>query len=329
METDVLTDDQAVEAMIVTDDQTEAEATESDDEEPAETDTASEEAEQSDDVPDETTEPEDTAEEAESEGDEDAEEVPTFTVTVDGEEVEVTLDDLTRDFRGNKATTQAMQENARIRKENEALQGELAAQVDHFIRQRDQFLAFVQNTQNSGIAQQPVEPDPAMAETDPIGYMQELAAYNKKAGEWQAQQAEIQRLQSMRAQETEQQQRARVAREFEALKEAIPEFADQASAKEITRALQETGQAYDFTAEELAGITDSRQIRVLNDARKWRALQADTAKAAKKAEKARPYTKPGKSKAEGTRTQHRKLMDKLRSSGSDADALALMMTPNQ
>ena len=80
--------------------------------------------------------------------------------------------------------------------------------------------------------------------------------------------------------------------------EAIPELKDEKARPEIQKRLMSAAAEYQFTQDEIEGITDSRTVQVLYDAMRWRELQ-DGKKAGRKAPaSATPVTRP-KGKARG------------------------------
>ena len=55
----------------------------------------------------------------------------------------------------------------------------------------------------------------------------------------------------------------------------------------------ETGVSYGFSEDEMANVIDHRYVRALNDARKWRQLQANKVKAKEKGSNVKPVVKAG------------------------------------
>lgn len=273
-----------------------------------------EEEDGDEDLSDEDTEDEDAEDEEEAEEQEEpqAKEPDRITVKVDGEEVEVTLDDLKRSYSGQAYIQRGMQEAAKMRQELQT--------------QREQFAQLLQDVQERGFVQPPQPPHPDLASTDPIRYMQERAWYDQQAAEYQRQ---AQQVEMQRRQYAEQQSAARqdyLKREAEALKQHIPEFADPEKRDALSREILRVGtEVYGFTAEELQNIADHRAIRALADAKKWHDLQKSKAKVTEKAAKARPVLKAGNAQAPG---KSKAAMDKIKQRARQGDkkaALALFL----
>ena len=224
----------------------------------------------------ETPEEGDVDESDEEEGQE--EEAPsTFTVKVDGKDVEVTLQDLMRSYSGDAYIQKGMREAAEAKKEAarvfEALQTEQA-----------KFLQAVQTVQQQGFIAPPTPPDIAMSRTDPIGYLQAKAEYDQQANAYQAQQAQIQQVSAQQKALQDQARAQFLAEQKRLLAERLPDLADPVKAPEVTRKIRQVGMdAYGFSEEELGAVIDARHVQVLHDAMKWRELQSGKAQP-KKAE---------------------------------------------
>lgn len=231
----------------------------------------------------------------------------TFTVKVDGREVEVTEQELLRGYSGQAYIQKGMQEVAEARKafeaERQALQESQAKLAD-----------FVQQIQTTGFKPAPTPPDPKMAETDVVGYWQERARYDAEMQAYQAQQSQIMQMYQQRQQMTQAQQQAYLAEQARILSEKIPDFADAGKASKIKENLVRIGrEAYGFTAEELSGVMDARQVQVLHDAMKWREFQESKAKAQQP--KAPPSVKPNAKRPEPPQLARAKQLEAAKKSG--------------
>ena len=77
----------------------------------------------------------------------------------------------------------------------------------------------------------------------------------------------------------------------------------------------------------MANVADPRHVRALNDARKWRELQANKVKAKEKGSNVRPVVKAGaKRRADGAATR-RKQEAKAMKSGNIAEMADLLINP--
>jgi len=300
--------------------ETEAEAVEA----PQENETETDEAEDTAEVEDAD---EDEAEAGDAEQDEDDEETDAdqedqsdrITVKVDGEEVAVTLDDLKRSFSGQAYIQKGMKEAAEAKKAVEEQQQTLQAE-------RNALVQLAQQLQQGGLTP-PTPPDEAMIQQDPVGYMQAQAEYQREMQSFQAKQGQLQQLtQQQQAAEADARQ-AFLAEQAEALKQAIPDFADADKAREVKGAIVKTARdVYGFSEDELNNIVDARHVRVLDDARRYRELMASKDKVSEKAKKARPPLRPGAKKPRTSAQQQReKQRQKLKQTGRLDDAVSLIM----
>ena len=272
---------------------------------------------------DEDTEASDDADESDEETDEDdaededQEQPQRLKVKVDGQDVEVTLDDLKRSYSGQAYIQQRMQEVANGKKEVEAVYQALA-------EERAKVAQFVNQIQQGGIPQPPKMPDQELARKDPMKYNAELGRYMQERDQYDQ---FMSQTQALTAQQSEAQERARqayLAQQAEYLKQVIPEFADPDKGGQLRQRLVQVGTEYGFSQDELGGITDARAVQVLNDARRWRELQASKGQATQKADKARPVVKPGAKKTNSKVNQRDKAKQRLKQTGRIDDAIDLL-----
>lgn len=294
------------------------------------------EAEDEDATPDEEAD-EDEAEADEEDAEDDGEEVDPededdeedaedeqpqerYTVKVDGEEVEVTLDDLKRSYSGQGYIQKRMKEvGDKTRETEQAYQT-----VMQTYAQLDQF---VQHVNQQGMARPPEPPSDQLWNEDPIAYMEQERDYKRKAQDFQAQQQQYQYL-SQQRQQMEQAAKQKYLEEQRAkLTQEIPEFADAEKAGEIQRKIRDVAtETYGFTEDELQGVMDARHVKVLNDARRYRELMANKEKATKKVRQSKPRVKAGaKKKVDPNRKAREAAQKQLKQTGSLDAAVSLIM----
>jgi len=269
---------------------------------------------------DEESDENDTDEEFAEDNDEpDQSEPSKFTVKVDGEELEVTLEDLKRSFAGQGKIQKGMQAAAEARKQAEAIQQQMAAAAQ-------QLQAMYQQVQQQGFIAPPKEPSRELFDSDPIGYMEAKMQYEDKLKAFNEQQAQMTQLQQQQMQQQQAQQQQMLQSEVEALRQKIPELSNPEKADRFRADLVSTAsEYYGYSPEDLSGVTDHRALMVLRDAMMWRKSQKGRSKVDEKAKKARPVIKPqAKRTADPKRVQVQKSKAQLKKSGSVEDALALM-----
>ena len=255
---------------------------------------------------------------AETESDAGQKQPEVFTVKVNGEEVQVTLEDLKRGYSGNAYVQKGMQEAAAKRKEADAIAQALQSE-------RQQFLEAVQKLQAEGVAARPAEPDPALLERDPIGYMRAKANYDAQMRQYLEQQQKIQQVSQQQKALQDQQLRAYVAEQAERLKTAIPEFADPQKAREVQQRLIKAGSEYGFSNDELMGLMDARAVQVLHDAAQWRALKSGQAAAKKPQQTAPKVVKPAARRDEPATLARARQLQAAKKSGKPIDFAELLL----
>ena len=197
----------------------------------------------------------------------------TFTVKVDGQEVEVTQDELINGYSRQQDYTRKTQELSQQRKTIEQQQAELA--------QRDaiysQLLPKMEAQLKGELAN---EPDwNTLYEDDPVGYVREKQLWDEKKEKLSAVSAEQQRLQqeAMVKQQTQLQQFVEYGNQK--LLEIIPEWQNQEVALKEKAAISEYAvNTLGYTPEEIQQVYDYRALLGLRNA--W--LNSKTVEATKK-----------------------------------------------
>jgi hypothetical protein len=250
----------------------------------------------------------------------DSEEPEYFAVKVDGEEVQVTLEDLKRGYSGQKYVQKGMQEAASQRKQAEEVYSALLAE-------RQQLVEMYQQMQQGEFLSKPTPPSDDLLSDDPIGYIEQKARYDKAMEQYNQQQGKMSQIMQQSEKAREQAVQAYLQQEMQSLAKVIPDFGDAQKATKLKGKLLDGGQNfYGYTEEEIGGIMDHRAIRVLNDAIKYREIVAGKSKAEQKAKGAKPVIKPGAKKVQNPNVkamERRKA--KFKTSGRIEDALALIL----
>lgn len=280
------------------------------------------EAEELDDVDEADDTGDETDDEAEQDdGDEEpASEV--YTVKVDGEEKQVTLDDLKRSYSGQAYIQKGMEEAAQSKKQAEQVYQALQ-------EERQKLAATFQQLQTEGAPQMPQRPSKELMNSDPIAYFEQMEAYREGVEQYQQFQ---QQQQAMTQQQTAAQQRAQQAylqEQARTLQQEIPELADPEKGSKMKEQLVRTGvETYGYTPEEMSQIMDARAVKVLADAMKYRQLQESKGKAVEKTKNARPVVKPGakKSDTDGKVARRKKAATRMKKNGSVDDVASFLLS---
>jgi hypothetical protein len=303
------------------------------DETPPETDEAPDD-DQTDAVEDgEATEDADDAEEAETadaeadeeqaenkETDDAAQDGPAITFKVNGEERTATVEEAKQALSGHAYVQQRMQENADMRKQ-------LEQHFQTLQSERNQLAEMAQQVQQGGL-QPPQMPSKELLQTDPIAYWEARAQYDEDVAEYQGKMQQVQQVQAQQQQAEAQMRQKYLAEQLQTLQQRDPDFADPKKAEQVQGAILKTAkETYGFTDEELGGIVDARHVQVLNDARKWRELQASKETVSEKAKQARPM-KPAARKGDSNKAKAKRTAERMRKTGSIDDVANFLLTGN-
>lgn len=263
---------------------------------------------------DEEFDEEDELDEEQTDVEEEALQPQTFTVKVDGQEVEVTQDELINGYSRQQDYTRKTQELAQQRKTIEQQQAELA--------QRDaiysQLLPKMEAQLKGELAN---EPDwNALYEDDPVGYVREKQLWDEKKEKLNAVNAEQQRLQQEALVKQQQQIAQFVEYGNQKLLEIIPEWQNPEVATKEKLAISEYAvNTLGYTPEEIQQVYDYRALLGLRNA--W--LNSKTVEATKKkpTQKAPArVARPGTTNRPKTTAPVKKAKQRLAKTGKIQDA---------
>lgn len=250
--------------------------------------------------------------EAEEEAEEQIEE-PKFTVKVDGQEVEVTREELLNGYSRSQDYTRKTQALAEQRKAFEAEAQAVQAERQQYA----QVLAKLTQQLQAGVER---EPDwDALRQQDPIEYSLQWTEWQRKQMRLQAAQAEQARVAQLQAQEQQQRLQQHLAREREALESLLPDIKDEKKAATVKAQIMEQGRKLGFKDEELAQAYDHRAILALHKAALYDAMM-ERAKATKPAPT--KTVEPGRAATQSTVRQ--KVKQRFAQTGSIQDAARLV-----
>lgn len=259
---------------------------------------------------------EDEAEEAEDAGSQEL-----YTVKVDGEEREVTLEDLKRSFSGQAYIQKGMQEASEAKKEAEGVYQAL-------LNERQQLSNLLQQAQSGQLAAPPVPPSRELFNNDPIGYMEAKLSYDEALQNYQNQQYQIQQVTESQNYQMQIAQQQYLQGEMQKLAQAIPEFSDAKTASKLKEDLVQFGSKLGYSESELSEVMDHRAILVLQKAMKYDQLVEGKSKATEKASGARPMVKPGAKKTGRTSQakQRQNAQARMKKTGSIDDVAKFLLS---
>ena len=234
---------------------------------------------------------EDLGEEYEEAEQDEVQPEPQYKVKVDGIETEVTLDELQRGYSGQKYIQKGMAENAETKKTLEQAQQQIT-------QERQMLQQLVQQLQNGDIPRVPEYPSEELRASDPLGYLEKEAEYRRAIDKRQQfeQQLSVQMQQQQEAKQKQEQEF--LSQQAMRLAEWMPEFANpEKRSVFIQEVATKAKKHYNLSDEQINTVKYAEEVMVLNDAIKWRELQANKGKAQQKAEGARPVVKPAAKRA--------------------------------
>tara|TARA_R110000765_G_scaffold2292_1_gene6376 strand:+ start:148 stop:1227 length:1080 start_codon:yes stop_codon:yes gene_type:complete len=294
-------------------------------EEAEETDEA-EEAEE-EDIADDTDESEESEEE-EAE-DEEVEETALYTVKVNGEDVEVTEDELVRGYSRQADYTKKTQELAEYRKQLDGGAQYLQNEVAQTQAARQEYVNAMSQAieSNYSIAKQFENTDWERLK------MEDREEYLTKRDEYREVQDKIRDLQGKQGQAYEQQNREMQSQhqqllqaEHQKMVQILPEWGEPDTQRAIAKSVGEFALSRGYTQEELNQLVDHRSILVLMEAKAFADMQGKQLKARAKKVKNKPKvvrSSAKKEKADLSKVARTKQMKRLHETGRVQDAASL------
>lgn len=272
---------------------------------------------ENDDVEVEETVEEDTEESEEDEPE--VESVTHYKVKANGEEREVTVDELIKSYQLGQDYTKKTQEIAEQRKKLEAESEE----VSKSLQLRDVYAQRLKQVEQLLMKENEDVDLDSLKENDPIGYavkVAEATENNKKLEAIRYEQAQI-------AQQQEAQRQQALAEFVEAeskkVSEIIPEFSDSKKGEQVKNDIRSFGKSIGFSDDELGQVYDSRHVNVLYKAMKYDRLMKNKAGATKKVAEA-PKMVKSKAKVQSTTSQaYRNQRKALRETGDSNVAVSV------
>jgi hypothetical protein len=286
--------------------------------------------EEEDESLEEETEEEEESEEEEEESEEpgEEEEEALYAVTVNGEEREVSLDELLSGYSRQSDYTRKTQELSQERKQIEALEQKYNSEVAQIQSERQQYMINLQQIIESatGDLQQFSNIDWAsLKESDPIEYVTKREEFRESQEKIQAIQQQHEAARQRHLSEEEALRKTVVKEEHRKLVESMPEWGDPEVQKKLASDLKSYGLEQGFTSEELSQLVDHRSVVVLSKALKFDQMQKADVKSKKIKNKPRVIRAgKGQSSSKSDKSKRTAQMKRLQGTGHLDDATALL-----
>ncbi len=260
-----------------------------------------------------------SAEEAEYQ-DEVVEEAPKYRVKANGEELEVSLDEL---LNGYSRTADYQKKTQSLAEQRKSVEAE-RVKIDEAAKTRDTYAQRLQVIEQLLSQQDTTENLQELKESDPIAYAIKVAERSEREKQLQAVQAERQRVQQEQQALHGQRMNQHIQSEQEKLKGIIPEFKDEAKAEVIRRDIRSYAKSIGFSDQELSQVYDSRAVQTLYKSMQYDKLMAGKSGATKKVTSAPKTLKPGTSNPQSSEQEaQKKDFAQLRKTGNKRDAARL------
>lgn len=292
-----------------------------DTEEQASSEEVTEETEENESVePQEQTEEdsEDEVEGEEEEAQESQDQPEKFIVKVNGEELEVTKDELLRGYQREADYTRKTQKLSEERRMVESEFQQVRAEREEYAQILTQFKQRLQELS-------PPEPDWDRLEAeDPIEYARQWTHHQRKAQQQAAINSEQARLAKLQQEDAQRSIQELLKKEAEVVREKIPEWKSPEKAKAEGKALIEYGLTLGFSEGEINELTDSRALLALYKAWRYDQMMSKKPEFQQKIKKAPKMAAPGSGNSLSKKSSDmNRAKSRLAHTGSVKDAAAL------
>jgi len=270
---------------------------------------------------------EDDEEEAE-ESDEEEEEELLYAVKVDGEEQEVSLDELLKGYSRQSDYTRKTQDLSTERREMESLQEKYNSEMAQIQAERQQYTEYLNQIveRSMGGLDKYANIDwESMKASDPIEYVTKREEFREAQEKIQSMRNEQATAQQKQAEESKQLHSSMVMEEHNKLVSAVPEWGEPEKQKELAGTVRKYALSQGFSEEELNSLVDHRSVLVLMKAAKFDAIDKSDVKSKKIKNKPKVIRSgKGTTRSDNSSKKSAAKMKRLQQSGRVEDAAMLM-----
>ena len=235
-------------------------------------------------------------------------EEPSYTVKVDGSEMDVTLDELLRGYQREADYTRKTSELSLEKSRHNDMMQQSQSEINQKLSKLTELTSAAQQELQTEYSNIDFE---KLYEDDPVEAARLEHKMRKRSENLQRIQEETRNNQMNEFQKYLQEEQAKVAT-------LIPEFSDPAKASRIKSEMRTYLTKLGYNNNEIASVYDSRQVMLIKDAMAYDKLKKSNVKVTKKVAKAPKVVKPGvsKTKAEQASKQRRDKLNHLKKTGS-------------
>ncbi len=251
--------------------------------------------------------------------DESEEEPESFSIKVDGEDIQVTLDELKAGYSRQKDYTRKTQEVAEQRKQAEKIQHEAMQKNTELSEERALYNDLLPKMQMMIKNNLQKEPDwQQLIDQDPQEYLRKKEEWSKTSQTLSFVENEMNRLKTEQEQDSQRALQQQAIEGQRIINEKIPEWKDNEVAKKEAENMMTYAKGLGFSQDELSQIYDGRLILLLRDA--WQHSKVKKAVKTKPKESPARVSRPGNSNKIKSNTPLKNAKSKLRKSGTVSDA---------
>ena len=251
-----------------------------------------------------------------------------YAVTVNGEEQEVTLDELLKGYSRQSDYTRKTQEISEQRKRTDAAAQQHLAEVGQIRNERQQYMQTLQNIiDNSGQQfDQFIDVDwDTLKETNPIEYVTKREEYREMQDRIKSLQQQQHAVAQKQSEDSAQLHARTLHQEHQRLVEVLPEWGDPEKQREIGQEIRDYARAQGFADKEISDLIDHRSLIVLRKSMLYDKLNSSDVKSKKLKNKPRVVRSgKGASKSSEKRSTRDKSMKRLQQTGHVDDAAVLL-----
>ena len=298
----------------------EAQPTEEEESQPEEEDESFEEESEEEE---ESVEEEEESEEVDGE-----EEGALYAVTVNGEEREVSLDELLSGYSRQSDYTRKTQELSSDRKQMEELAQKYNSELQQMQYERQQYMGNLEQILGNaaGEIDKFAKIDwSTLKDTDPIEYVTKREEFREAQEKIQSIRNEQASAQQKFAKDTESMRKQALKEEHGKLVAALPEWSEPEKQKKLASDVKSFAMSQGFSEEELSSLIDHRSVLVLIKAAKYDKMHSSDVKTKKLKNKPRVIRSgKGQSTSSSNKSKRTAQMKRLQGTGHVDDASALL-----
>jgi len=278
---------------------------------------------------DETIEDDESEESLEEEAEDDSEETTLYTVTVDGEEYEVSEEELVKGYSRQADYTRKTQQLAEYRKQIDQTVEQYKGEIAQTQQAREQYVSAVAQAieSNHSYLEQYKNVDwERLKNEDREEYLIKSHEYRQAQDQVQALKNAHEHAQAEAMQSFQEQQQRNAVEEHQKMAKIIPQWAEDDKRQAIQKAVVEFALSKGFTQNELNQLVDHRYILTLMQAKAYEDMQKKQTTVRSKKVKNKPKVVRGKAKTEKASSdsvKRKKQMKRLQQTGKAEDAASL------